>query len=773
MEPGAPATDSSTAALAIDRAGRRASVHGPLALEPRAFDLLAELAAHPGEVLAKAVLFERVWGRRVVGDAALSQAVARIRRELARAGGEADWIRTVHGVGYAFDGPLLATDPPAPASAASPTHPAPTPSPASPAPAAVRRPSPMLALLAVLLALVAWGLWRDAAEPEPPSLAIAPFEFDARADGLDYGELALPRLLGDVLAERTGITVVPPERVRRGLANLQLPDDADEAAQAQAIRELFGVDHVLFARLDRREDGLGLAWRLHPAGPEAGPGRASAPGIGAVLDDAAGALSGELDVAYAAGIPVRRLWSDEFVNEAFARGLQALLSGELPAAERYFDAALEDAPEAGWIHYERGNARSQQGRFDDAAADFHRALELGAADGDGNLAGVAETGLGLVDWRGGRLDEAAQRFQRARALFEAAGNRANLAAALGNLGILADNRGELDAARELYEQALALYREQGERAGESAVYSNLAVIARRQGRLDRAAELQQRALEIQTRAGLGQMRVFSATHLAEIERRRGAWEHAATLLDGAAADAERAADRLGAADVAATRAALLADIGDEVGAEAQEAEALSAYAALGHRFGEMRVRLQRAARLAGREDTVASADATRALALARELGDRHTELRAMLLRASLGANDGEAAIAAALAHAQPRDDALLEAEARRTAAALGLDADGLHAAYRAAGRSGDPREQALLALELGRRQLAAGETDGLDALLGRVEAWRIDHPQALALRACRERLAGRLAEADRLEALAASGPGARVAAGWCPTAPPD
>ena len=44
MEPGAPATDSSTAALAIDRAGRRASVHGPLALEPRAFrDLMTEL----------------------------------------------------------------------------------------------------------------------------------------------------------------------------------------------------------------------------------------------------------------------------------------------------------------------------------------------------------------------------------------------------------------------------------------------------------------------------------------------------------------------------------------------------------------------------------------------------------------------------------------------------------------------------------------------------------------------------------------------------------
>ncbi len=746
---------NSAGPLALDRCARRACIgDSELELEPRSFDLLAEMATHPGEVLGKTVLFERVWGPRVVGDAALSQAIARIRRELARCGADPGWIRTVHGVGYAFDGPLSIAAPVDAAVALAPVPPS------------VRRVSPILVVIAALLGLVAYGLWRNEPAPGPPSLAIAPFDFDARAGGLDYGELALPKLLGSVLEERAGMTVVPPERVRRGLANLELAEGMDEAARARAIRELFGVDHVLFARLDRRDEGLALAWRLYPSGPGEPRGGASAQGIGAVLDEAASALSGELDVAYAAGIRVRRLSADEFVNEAFARGLQALLSGDLPAAENYFGTALQDAKEAGWIHYERGNARSQQGRFDEAAEDYGKALELAAEQGDGNLVGVAETGLGLIDWRAGRLDDARRRFESARQLFEAAGNRANLAAAIGNLGILADNRGELDVARGLYEQALALYREQGERAGESAVYSNLAVIARKRGQLDRAAELQRRALDIQTSAGLGQMRVFSAAHLAEIERRRGRWEHAAELLDSASAEAGRAGDRLGAADIAATRAALSADVGDHGGAARAETEALASYVELGNGFGEMRLRLMRATRL--REDVeTARSDLRRALELALQLGDRGSELRARLALAELGEGEGEVAIAAALSGPQGAHDVLLEVQAHAVAERLGLDPEGLDRAFGAAGRSGDPREQALLALEIARRQMQRGDTVGLDALIGRAESWRVDHPQTLALRACRERLAGRATQADHLIAMAQSRPGEPGPQNWC------
>jgi len=757
--------------LGIDRARHRAQVGSQeLQLEPRAFALLAELAAHPGEVQDKQTLFERVWQRRVVGDAALSQAIARIRRELIRCGGDSEWIRTVHGVGYAFDGPM---ESPVPASEPD--------APVSVLPAGTAQPSqrrrfmPHWALVTALLALIALGWWRTGPEPGSPRLAIAPFDFDAHAGGLDYGDLALPSLLGSVLEQRAGVTVIPPERVRRGLANLGLSDIEDEAERARAIRELFGVDHVLFARLDRRNEGLALAWKVHSAAAGESAGLADGGGIGAVVQNAARRVAGQLDVAYSAGIPIRRLVQDEFVNEAFARGMQALLSGDLPAAERYFGTALQDAPESGWLHYERGNATRLQGKVDDAAADYTRALAISAQDSDHNLAGAAETGLGLIDWRGGRMDAARARFERARASFLAVGNRANLAAAIGNLGILADNRGELDSANTLYEEALSLYREQGERAGESAAYSNLAVIARKRGQLDRAADLQLRGLELQRRAGLGQLTIFSATHLAEIERRRGRWHQSAELLDEAAAAATRANDALSGADIVAVRAALAADMGDAAQAQRNEEQALATYVDLKHGSGEMRLRQQRIERRldAGDRDSDMHEELGRVLSLAREFGDRDTELSAGLLRAELDGHEADAAVTAAIAHAQAAGDPLLEARARRAAARWSGRVDELERAYHAAARSAAPREQALLALELARKRIAAGQLDSIDALIGRVEAWRADHPQTLALRACQQRLAGRSEEAGQLDRRALVLPGARVASGWCPDSAVD
>src|SRR5690606_24409218 len=143
----------------------------------------------------------------------------------------------------------------------------------------------------------------------------------------------------------------------------------------------------LFARLDGGSGRLALDYALHgPDGVQRG--RADGGGVGALAGRVASAVADSLDVAYAAGIPVRRLAADEFVNEAFARGMQALLSGELPAAERYFLAALEDAPDGGWIRYELGNVRRLQGRFDAAGEDYARALALSVEAQDRNLAGA-------------------------------------------------------------------------------------------------------------------------------------------------------------------------------------------------------------------------------------------------------------------------------------------------------------------------------------------------------------------------------------------------
>lgn len=67
------------------------------------FEILAEMAKYPGQVLSHAFLSEQVWGYKNVGDATLLKGhVSSLRNKIRVAGGSPDMIHTVHGVGYSF-----------------------------------------------------------------------------------------------------------------------------------------------------------------------------------------------------------------------------------------------------------------------------------------------------------------------------------------------------------------------------------------------------------------------------------------------------------------------------------------------------------------------------------------------------------------------------------------------------------------------------------------------------------------------------------------------
>ena len=90
--------------LTLDPERRRASVDDQdVALTPLEFEILLTLARDPGVVLTREQLMDRVWGYRdYAGGRVVDSHVARIRRKLGEDGVEPRFIRTVHGVGYAF-----------------------------------------------------------------------------------------------------------------------------------------------------------------------------------------------------------------------------------------------------------------------------------------------------------------------------------------------------------------------------------------------------------------------------------------------------------------------------------------------------------------------------------------------------------------------------------------------------------------------------------------------------------------------------------------------
>ncbi len=87
----------------------------PVEIGARAFDLLLVLAEHPGRLVTKATLLERVWARLVVEENNLPAQIASLRRILG-----AGAIRTVPGFGYRLELPVstdaaaVAADAPAP-----------------------------------------------------------------------------------------------------------------------------------------------------------------------------------------------------------------------------------------------------------------------------------------------------------------------------------------------------------------------------------------------------------------------------------------------------------------------------------------------------------------------------------------------------------------------------------------------------------------------------------------------------------------------------------
>jgi two-component system response regulator MtrA len=90
--------------LTVDSARRRVTRDGEeLALTPLEFEILVTLARNPGVVLSREDLMDRVWGYRdYAGGRVVDSHVARIRRKLGDDSAEPKYIRTVHGVGYAF-----------------------------------------------------------------------------------------------------------------------------------------------------------------------------------------------------------------------------------------------------------------------------------------------------------------------------------------------------------------------------------------------------------------------------------------------------------------------------------------------------------------------------------------------------------------------------------------------------------------------------------------------------------------------------------------------
>jgi two-component system response regulator BaeR len=96
--------------LVLDDVHWRASLEGtPLNLTRREFGLLQVLSRHPGRIFSRARLLELAYDDTMdVTERAIDSHVKNLRRKLGAVTPSHDWIRSVYGVGFAWEAPAQA-----------------------------------------------------------------------------------------------------------------------------------------------------------------------------------------------------------------------------------------------------------------------------------------------------------------------------------------------------------------------------------------------------------------------------------------------------------------------------------------------------------------------------------------------------------------------------------------------------------------------------------------------------------------------------------------
>ena len=567
----------------VDLATRQLLVDGRnVSIERRAFDLLVYLMTHADRVVDKDELWRAVWESRPVSESTLPQAVSRVRKALGGDDTEA-YLSTVYGVGYRFAAAVQRIDGEATQSPSDPEHAV-----AGSAPGAPSRSLRLLwaaALLALALAATAWWrVWYHPANGAPIRVAVLPVVNQTGDDDLEWVRFGVLPLIDQALAD-DGVARVSSNNV---LATLKrYPDAVDAPAQARVLQLSSGADQVIAPILTA--DGVHYRLELREVHEQAGGLAMSLEGedISVLAVSAGRSLSQSLARWQGAGRAQRGLVTDDpFVNEAFARGLDARLRGRLADAARYFDTVLAAAPELLEAKYHLSLVTRRLGDW--PRTDRLNQELMASATHSGNLGMLAavQSTSGVLAWRRGDKQAARDWYQRALQHYVALGNQDYVASVTANLGILAATEANYAEAERCFGAALDHYQRTGDRYNQATTLKNLGNLYADQARFDQAEQTLLAALALRTELELPLEVAWTLSVLSDIKMARGQWsealayqervlaaarEHASPLLEAQAqADLSAAYRRLGRlqdAVMAATRALTIATELDHPGSK--------------------------------------------------------------------------------------------------------------------------------------------------------------------------------------------------------------
>ncbi len=265
-----------------------------------------------------------------------------------------------------------------------------------------------------------------------------------------------------------------------------------------------------------------------------------------------------VDVEYASG--------DLFVDQAFARGMHEMLSGNIESAKDLLQVAVNGKPDAFWPAYELAIAIHNLGDLADAERRLEALLNEGRVLEEAKYIAVTSNQLGIIHDLTGDLDQSEAHYVEGLEWAERAGLHERRAVLLINYAILERARARPVAARELLGRALSAYQDAGIELLPGDFYLTLGNTAADAGDYSGARDQYRQALNNYRAMTRTRGEGIALSNLSWASEQLGDYEASFQYLEESAALRERIGDRVGVLRSKVRRADLLYALGrlDEV-----------------------------------------------------------------------------------------------------------------------------------------------------------------------------------------------------------------
>jgi TolB-like protein/DNA-binding winged helix-turn-helix (wHTH) protein len=379
-------------------------------LEPVVLELLIYLITHRDRLVTREELMDTVWGDTVISEAALSKAVARLRKALGDDSATHRYIETVHSRGYRFVAPVEETE-----SAVRPYG----------KPGGINLNPARLAGAAIFVLLILAVAWVRVPQQETPrddgirSLAVLPLQNLTGDPEQDYYVDGLQDLLITELSQIPGVRVTSRQSTRR-YRDSQLPT-ADIAAELD-------VDVLVEGSLLRQGSNIEMTVQLVDGQTDqhlwAERYTRETPLVFSLISDMANAIGNAIGVTPVsqgvAGQSHDRLSPvDPRAIDAYSLGLTHMdrfTPDGIRSAIDQFERAVAIEPDFAMAWGQLGAAHSMLGLYGytppQESKEKLRAAVLRAIEADPQLY-FGHSGLGWVKWWTRDFDGACESFQEA------------------------------------------------------------------------------------------------------------------------------------------------------------------------------------------------------------------------------------------------------------------------------------------------------------------------------------------------------------------------